>query len=103
MTALIVPTLAQPQQGFAPPVKPKLLDQLRMAIRALHYSLKTEDAYVHWVRRYILFHNKRHPAEMRELEVNQFLTALAVRGKVAASTQNQALAARPPRPRPASA
>jgi len=73
--------------------KPKLLDQLRMAIRALHYSLKTEEAYAHWVRRYILFHGKRHPAEMGEAEVNQFLTDLAVTQRVAASTQNQALAA----------
>ncbi len=73
--------------------KPKLLDQIRHAARALHYSLKTEEAYVHWARRYILFHGKRHPAEMREEQVNQFLTDLAVRGRVAASTQNQALAA----------
>ncbi len=93
MTGLLTPTYLQPFAGVAPSAKPKLLDQLRHAVRALHYSLKTEAAYVHWARRYILFHNKRHPAEMREPEVNQFLTDLAVRGKVAASTQNQALAA----------
>lgn len=92
MSALL-PTAAPRPQGFAPPAKPKLLDQLRQTVRAMHYSLKTEKAYVHWARRYILFHNKRHPAEMREAEVNQFLTDLAVRVHVAASTQNQALAA----------
>jgi integron integrase len=93
MTALLNPTIAPPSSGPAPSVRPKLLDQLRHAVRALHYSLKTEEAYVHWARRYILFHNKRHPAEMREPQVNEFLTDLAVRQHVAASTQNQALAA----------
>jgi len=72
---------------------PKVLDRVREAIRARHYSLRTEEAYVGWVRRFILFHNKRHPAEMGESEVNQFLTHLAVVQDVAASTQNQALAA----------
>jgi integrase len=90
--ATVSATTQPPSAALAPP-KAKLLDQLRMAIRALHYSLKTEEAYAHWVRRYILFHNKRHPAEMGEAEVNQFLTDLAVRQRVAASTQNQALAA----------
>ncbi len=61
-----------------------------MAVRALHYSLRTEDAYVAWVRRFILFHGKRHPLEMGAAEIDQFLTDLAVRGQVAASTQNQA-------------
>lgn len=93
MSAATVPTAALPATTAWAPPKPKLLDQLRMAIRVLHYSLKTEAAYVHWVRRYILFHHKRHPAEMREAEVNGFLTDLAVRQHVAASTQNQALAA----------
>ncbi len=73
--------------------KPRLLDQVRAAIRTRHYSRRTERAYVDWIRRYILFHNKRHPLEMAEAEVNQFLTELAVRGNVASSTQNQALAA----------
>jgi site-specific recombinase XerD len=72
---------------------PKLLDQVRDAIRTRHYSYRTEEAYVAWVRRFILFHNKRHPAEMGKAEIEQFLTALAVKRNVAASTQNQALAA----------
>lgn len=73
--------------------KPKLLDQVRQAIRARHYSCRTEDAYVGWIKRFIFFHNKRHPLEMAEPEVNQFLTHLTVHAHVAASTQNQALAA----------
>jgi integron integrase len=72
---------------------PRLLDRVRLAIRARHYSLRTEEAYVAWVRRFILFHCKRHPLEMGEAEINAFLTDLAVRGGVSASTQNQALAA----------
>jgi integrase len=71
--------------------KPKLLDRVRHAIRARHYSRRTEKAYVHWIKRYIFFHGKRHPAEMGAAEVTAFLTALAVRERVAASTQNQAL------------
>jgi len=82
-------TLSQPAGAQAP----KLLDRMRAAIRARHYSLRTEEAYVGWVRRFILFHHKRHPAEMAEPEVNQFLSHLAVTGNVAASTQNQALSA----------
>jgi hypothetical protein len=58
--------------------KPRLLDQVRNAIRARHYSYRTEEAYVGWIRRYILFHGKRHPAEMGPPEITQFLTALAV-------------------------
>jgi integron integrase len=69
---------------------PRLLDQVRMAARVLHYSLRTEDAYVGWIRRFILFHDKRHPLEMGAAEINQFLTHLAVEGHVSASTQNQA-------------
>lgn len=72
---------------------PKLLDQVRAAIRVRHYSRRTEDTYVHWIRRFIFFHAKRHPREMGELEVTAFLTYLAVEKNVAASTQNQALAA----------
>ncbi len=72
---------------------PKLLDRVRAAIRARHYSIRTEEAYVGWITRFILFHNKRHPSEMGEPEINQFLTHLAVQGNVAASTQNQALCA----------
>lgn len=71
--------------------KPRLLDQLRMRIRYLHYSLQTERAYVHWARRYILFHHKRHPAEMGADEIVSFLNYLAAEECVSASTQNQAL------------
>src|ERR671923_2519778 len=73
--------------------KPKLLDQVRLAIRTRHYSIRTEEAYVQWIRRFILFHHKRHPKEMGANEVSQFLTDLAVTHHVAASTQNQALSA----------
>ena len=70
---------------------PRLLDRVREAIRARHYSLRTEEAYVAWTRRFILFHNKRHPSEMGEREINAFLSHLAVAGRVSASTQTQAL------------
>ncbi len=72
---------------------PKLLDRVRIAIRTRHYSLRTEEAYVGWIRRYIFFHNKRHPLEMGEHEINSFLSHLAVKDRVSASTQNQALCA----------
>ncbi|MBA4285791.1 MAG: integron integrase [Xanthomonadaceae bacterium] len=75
----------------APPKK--LLDQVRDAIRVRHYSYKTEESYLGWIRRYILFHGKRHPRELGSAEVTAFLSDLATRGQVAASTQNQALAA----------
>jgi integron integrase len=71
----------------------KLLDRLRHACRVRHYSIRTEDAYHDWCRRFILFHGKRHPQEMGAAEINQFLTHLAVAGHVAASTQNQAFSA----------
>jgi integron integrase len=73
--------------------EPRLLDRLRLAVRTRHYSLRTEEAYVAWVRRFVLFHGKRHPREMGEPEINLFLSDLAVRQRVGASTQNQALAA----------
>ncbi len=73
--------------------KPKLLDQVRDTIRVKHYSMRTEEAYVHWIKRFILFHEKRHPLQMGEPEVSKFLSHLAVEGKVSASTQNQALSA----------
>jgi hypothetical protein len=82
--APVTPSPAQP---------PRLLDRLRAAIRLRHYSLRTEEAYAQWVRRFILFHNKRHPLEMGAAEINQFLTHLAVEGHVSASTQNQAFSA----------
>ena len=69
---------------------PKLLDQVRNRIRLKHYSIRTEETYIGWIRRYILYHDKRHPKEMGEKEISQFLTDLAVNRKVAASTQNQA-------------
>ena len=71
----------------------QLLDQMRDRIRTLHYSIRTEDAYVLWAKQFILFHRKRHPLEMGEAEVGEFLTYLAVERNVAASTQNQALGA----------
>ena len=73
--------------------QPRLLDQLRARIRRLGLAIRTEEAYVSWARRFILANNKRHPREMGAAEVEAFLTGLAVNGKVAASTQNQALAA----------
>ena len=73
--------------------KPKLLDLVRDVIRRKHYSIRTEQAYVDWIKRFIVYHNKRHPAEMAEEEVAQFLTHLARDLNVAASTQNQALSA----------
>lgn len=71
--------------------KLKLLDQVRACVRALHYSHRTEDAYVAFIRRFILYHQKRHPNEMGADEIAAFLTHLAVTEKVSASTQNQAL------------
>jgi integron integrase len=82
-----------PGERPAEPPKPRLLDRVRHAIETRHYSRRTEKAYVHWIKRYIFFHGKRHPAEMGAAEVAAFLTSLAVQGKVAASTQNQALSA----------
>jgi integron integrase len=76
------------------PPKPQLLDRVRATLRARHYSRRTEEAYVAWIRRYIFFfHAKRHPAEMGAPEVTRFLSSLAVDRRVAASTQNQALSA----------
>ena len=71
----------------------KLLDQVRDVIRLKHYSYRTEETYVAWIRRYILFHNKRHPREMGSAEIEAFLSHLAVQEKVVASTQNQAFSA----------
>jgi len=71
--------------------KPKLLDQVRDEIRKRHYSRRTEDAYIHWIKRYIHYHGIRHPAEMGRPELEAFLSYLAVKKNVAASTQNQAL------------
>ncbi len=77
----------------ATPPQQKFLDQLRDILRAKHYSDSTEESYVAWVRRFILFHHKKHPQEMGEKEVEEFLTHLAVVEQISASTQNQALCA----------
>jgi integron integrase len=85
------------RQSEAPPQTdasaPRLLDQVRDKIRLKHYSIRTEQAYTDWVKRFVLFHKKRHPKDMSAGEVEQFLTHLAVAGKVSASTQNQAKSA----------
>ncbi|TQN51104.1 phage integrase N-terminal SAM-like domain-containing protein [Acidithiobacillus thiooxidans] len=72
---------------------PKLLDQLRARIRTMHYSIRTEEVYTDWVRRFILFHRKRHPQNMGVAEVEAFLSYLANERHVSSSTQNQAKAA----------
>jgi site-specific recombinase XerD len=72
---------------------PRLLEQVQNLIRTRHYSYRTEQTYIYWIKQYIFFHGKRHPAEMGAAEVSEFLTHLAVTRRVAASTQNQALAA----------
>lgn len=75
----------------APTPKPKLLDQVRTVIRLRRMSIRTEEAYVQWIKRFILFHRMRHPREMGEAEIRDFLAHLAVDRNVARSTQNQAL------------
>lgn len=82
-----------PRSHGAPDAKPKLLDRLRSAIRARHYSRSTEKAYVNWVKRYVRYNGLRHPDEMGAAEVTAFLSGLATQGRVSASTQNQALSA----------
>jgi len=72
---------------------PRLYDRVVEVPRALHYSRRTEEAYLHWIRRLLVFHHGAHPRELAEGDVNRFLTQLAVKENVAASTQNQALAA----------
>ena len=93
--ATIIP-LARPRTGPARQVSdspPRLLDRVRAGLRARHYSRRTEKAYVGWIRRFVLFHSKRHPDEMSSVEVGAYLSNLASEAKVSASTQNQALAA----------
>lgn len=87
------PSAEQATSGAAIIAPPKLLDQVRNALRVRHYSYRTEESYLAWIKRYILFHGKRHPREMSAAEVTEFLSSLAVEGNVSASTQNQALAA----------
>jgi integron integrase len=85
----------RPQDGHGTPLPTnvRLLERVRVALRTLHYSARTEKAYLGWIRRFIVFHGKRHPETMGELEIGAFLSSLATEAKVAASTQNQALAA----------
>ena len=75
------------------PHGPRLLDRVRDVLRQRHYSYRTEQAYIHWIKRYILFHEKKHPAQMGAEEITAFLTYLARERSVAAATQNQALSA----------
>ena len=77
-------TMNHPATDLPLPPQPKLLDQVRAKIRTMHYSRRTEEAYINWIKRFIFFHNKKHPI---------FLSHLAVAGNVAASTQNQAMCA----------
>jgi site-specific recombinase XerD len=84
-----LPDVSSPRAGS----QPKLLDRVRHAVRVRHYSRRTEEAYVTWIRRYIVFHQKTHPSQMGGREISAFLTWLAVRQRVSASTQNQALSA----------
>jgi integron integrase len=93
-SATIIP-LVRPNLGQTsgiPATPPRLLDQVRASLRARHYSVRTEKAYVGWIRRFILFHGKRHPESMAEVEIGAYLSSLA-EAKVSSSTQNQALAA----------
>jgi integron integrase len=69
---------------------PRLLDQVRNKIRLKHYSIRTEQAYVRWIKRFILFHNKKHPSNMGKPEIEAFLSYLAMKQRVSSSTQNQA-------------
>jgi integrase len=83
-----------PRKTSTPVLKStRLLDQLREQIRYLHYSLRTEEAYVFWVRKFVYFHGVRHPREMGQAEVEAFLTYLATQRKVSVSTHRQALSA----------
>jgi site-specific recombinase XerD len=79
-----------PLDGFVPNPKLKLLDQVSEVMRFKHYSIRTETSYRDWIKRFILFHGKRHPRDMGAVEVSSFLSDLAVGRKVATSTQNQA-------------
>jgi integron integrase len=89
----VLPHLSEIVLKETPLPKPKLLDQVRDRIRVKHYSIRTEQAYLGWIKRFILFHGKQHPLTLGAPDVERFLSHLAVEGKVAASTQNQALAA----------
>jgi integron integrase len=85
--------LVPAQAAGQPAAAPRLLDRVRLAARVRHYSRRTEEAYVSWVKRYVLFHGKRHPSELGPGDVATFLSSLATAGRLSASTQNQALSA----------
>lgn len=87
------PSIPARQGPGLAPEPARLMDRVRALLRVKHYSLRTEQAYTQWIRRYILFHGKRHPLELCETDMAAFLSDLAVRGRVSASTQNQALSA----------
>src|SRR2546427_5933825 len=90
---MLVPALREAHPPYTGGQPPKLLDRVRQELRRRHFSPRTEEAYVGWIRRFILHHGKRHPAEMGEREVADFLSHLATARRVSPSTQNQALAA----------
>ena len=84
--------------GSRQPAKLKLLQVVRLALRRRHYSYRTEQSYLHWIRRFVRFHHRRHPRDMGAAEVTAFLNHLAAERRVASATQNQALSAHhPPR------
>jgi integron integrase len=88
-----MPHAEKPHLPLQATVKPRLLDRVRGVLRRKHYSIRTERSYVDWIRRFILFHGRRHPSQMGKAEVSAYLTHLGVERDVAASTQNQALSA----------
>ncbi len=102
----IIPRMSQPRliktlASEAPARKQKLLQEVRSVLRTKHLSLRTEQAYVQWIRRFILFHNKRHPVEMGEEEIREFISDVAVNAKISASTQTVAhISGRDTRARP---
>ncbi len=77
--------------GSQQPAKLKLLQVVRLALRRGHYSYRTEQSYLHWIRRFVRFHHRRHPRDMGAAEVTAFLNHLAAERRVASATQNQAL------------
>ncbi len=90
MSNVVTPPSAPSKDTLAVAPQPKLLDEVRARIRRLNYNIRTEDTYVDWVRRFVLFHTKHHPRDMGVTAIETFLTHLAVVGKVSASTQNPA-------------
>src|SRR5688572_10658550 len=82
-----------PAQASSPHQGKKLLDQVRDILRVKHYSYRTEQSYIDWIKRFIIFHKKRHPLEMDAPEIQEFMSHLAVERAVSASTQTQALSA----------